>query len=125
MRTFKKGSIEILGAVYTVGMLAYDDTPAFKENNCDAWCNQTAKEIIIVDAMTSPVYKCKSIKEAQALECVWLRHEIIHAYLYESGLHCNSLRFEHAWAENEELVDWIAIQLPKIVRTCKELGVLS
>ena len=36
-----------------------------------------------------------------------LRHEIIHAFFFESGLdtYCN----------NEELVDWLAIQVPKMI----------
>ena len=52
-----------------------------------------------------------------------IRHEIVHAYLYESGLRENSER-QYAWADNEEMVDWFAIQGPKIFKTYKELGVL-
>ena len=33
-----------------------------------------------------------------------IRHELVHAFLFESGLSVNS------WADNEEIVDWIAIQ---------------
>ena len=39
-----------------------------------------------------------------------LRHEIVHAFLFESGLAENS-----EWAYNEEMVDWIAKQGPKII----------
>lgn len=39
-----------------------------------------------------------------------LRHEIIHAYLNESGLSYNTVTAE-AWAVNEEMVDWFALQL--------------
>lgn len=52
-----------------------------------------------------------------------IRHEIVHAYLYESGLRENSEK-QYAWADNEEMVDWFAIQGPKIFKTYKELGVL-
>ena len=38
-----------------------------------------------------------------------LRHEIIHAFLNESGLRENS-----EWAYNEEMIDWLAIMIPKI-----------
>lgn len=44
-----------------------------------------------------------------------LRHEIIHAFLFESGLDMNSDPHE-CWANNEEMVDWIAIQMPKIMK---------
>ena len=52
-----------------------------------------------------------------------LRHEIIHAYLYESGLDVNSNKI-YAWAENEEMVDWFAIQSPKLFKIYKELNIL-
>lgn len=37
-----------------------------------------------------------------------LRHEIVHAFLHESGLR------ENSWGDNEEIVDWIALQGDKI-----------
>lgn len=48
-----------------------------------------------------------------------IRHEIIHAFMNESGLKGNS-----EWAHNEELVDWIALQFPKILKVYEKLGVL-
>lgn len=52
-----------------------------------------------------------------------LRHEIIHAFLFQSGLG-NSLRSEKGWADNEEMVDWIALQYPKITKLFDEIGIL-
>ena len=52
-----------------------------------------------------------------------IRHEIIHAFLYESGLEGNTNDSEN-WAQNEEMVDWIAIQFPKILKLLKLLDVL-
>lgn len=51
-----------------------------------------------------------------------IRHEIIHAFLYESGLDNNSLS-GGAWAKNEEMVDWLSIQAPKIFKAFREAGV--
>ena len=34
--------------------------------------------------------------------------------MFESGLDCNSNNVE-GWARNEEMVDWMAIQMPKIM----------
>ena len=48
-----------------------------------------------------------------------LRHEIIHAFLFESGLAENS-----EWAQNEEMVDWIAKQGPKLIKAWQEAGAL-
>src|SRR5574344_71253 len=52
-----------------------------------------------------------------------LRHEIIHAFLYESGLEESSCSTD-AWATNEEMVDWFAHQFPKICEVYKELDIL-
>ena len=51
-----------------------------------------------------------------------IRHEIVHAFLYESGLDVNSLS-GGAWAKNEEMVDWMAIQIPKILKAFQEAGI--
>lgn len=52
-----------------------------------------------------------------------LRHEILHAFLYESGLRENS-NGNRAWAENEEMIDWFAIQSPKIFQIYKKINIL-
>lgn len=48
-----------------------------------------------------------------------LRHEIIHAFLYESGI-WNCSGSSESWANNEEMVDWIAIQFPKMLKAFEE-----
>lgn len=48
-----------------------------------------------------------------------LRHEIVHAFLAESGLQADTSK-ARAWAMNEEMVDWIARQGPKIFQTFRE-----
>lgn len=53
-----------------------------------------------------------------------LRHEIIHAFLRESGLSGNSMQYDGAWAQCEEMVDWIAIQFPKILKAFQDADCL-
>lgn len=53
-----------------------------------------------------------------------LRHELMHAFLHESGLSANSGQSE-AWACNEEMVDWFSIQAPKIFRVFQKEGLLD
>lgn len=48
-----------------------------------------------------------------------LRHEIVHAFLFESGLDWSASPSE-CWATNEEMVDWMAIQAPKIFKVFRE-----
>lgn len=52
-----------------------------------------------------------------------LRHEIIHAFFNESGLSDDSNNVT-AWAKNEEMVDWFAIQSPKVFKVFQELDIL-
>jgi hypothetical protein len=40
----------------------------------------------------------------------------------ESGLN-GSANAVDCWARNEEMVDWFALQMPKLVKTFCELGV--
>lgn len=46
-----------------------------------------------------------------------LRHEAIHAFFSESGLDC--------YSNNEELVDWIANQFPKIYKEFEKYDCLE
>ena len=72
------------------------------------------KEIRISEQEDIPAeYKTDNLKEMQRHV---LRHELIHAFLFESGLSGNS------WAANEEIVDWMAHQIPKIVQSLEEAG---
>jgi hypothetical protein len=53
-----------------------------------------------------------------------LRHEIVHAFFNESGLSDSSASPANGWAKFEEMVDWIAIQGPKIYAAWHEAGAL-
>lgn len=81
----------------------------------DGYCDDSVKEIIIAHLEPEPDSK----KDLNTVHQKILRHEIVHAFLCESGLSCNS-----DWAENEELVDWIAIQGPKLIRAWQEANAL-
>lgn len=50
-------------------------------------------------------YICSCSGEKDSVATIIL---IIHAFLHESGLDVCS------WAHNEEMVDWLAIQFPKL-----------
>ena len=70
------------------------------------------KEIRISEQEDIPAeYKTDNLKEMQRHV---LRHELIHAFLFESGMDQSSAANE-AWAVNEEMIDWMAIQMPKIM----------
>lgn len=113
--------VNILGTTYKV----YLNVPRNKEPKVPTAYGYTdfySKKIVVFDVKTIPGW------EDATDEAVWnnysctVRHEVIHAYLMESGLDCSSNAVD-CWARNEEMVDWFAMQLPKIVKTCCELGV--
>lgn len=108
--------VNILGTEYKISQQSTETNPKLEDNY--AFCEQYSKEIIISD-FKEERKNVMSVKNFGEFEKQVLRHEIIHAYFGESGLRSNS-----DYAENEELIDWIAIQLPKIVKTCEELEIL-
>ena len=115
-----KNKINILGTKYTIYKdVETEKEPRLKENY--GFCDYCTKEIYISkDTKLEDEY---SMKNLQDFENKVIRHEIIHAFLYESGLRENSNRII-AWAENEEMVDWIAIQSPKIFKIFQELDII-
>ena len=84
--------IDILGTKYVI---EYMDEVILDNELVGGLCNFKDKQIHI------------STDESGDPERI-LRHEVAHAFLYESGL--------GYYASDENLVEWIAIQLPKIVK---------
>ena len=85
------------------------------DREADGWCDPSVKEILIFNYKQS----AESVKDLIAYQKKVLRHEIVHAFLYESGLWQNAYGSK-CWAKNEEMIDWMAIQIPKIQRAYKE-----
>lgn len=106
--------INILGTHYEIIKKQYKNDELFEKNGWAGYCNEILKEIVICDISTHPEFENASKKEIQCAERDGLRHEIVHAFLNESGLSYCSLNYSGAWAKNEEMVDWFAIQGEKI-----------
>ena len=69
-------------------------------------------------------WEYESEQTKQASQKLTLRHEIVHAFFNESGLMDSAFAYDGAWAKNEEMVDWLAIQIPKIYKAFEEAGCL-
>lgn len=65
----------------------------------------------------------RNIKDLDLYRKKVLRHEIIHAFFYESGTWNNSGTAE-AWGMDETTTDWIAIQFPKMLKAFEEADCL-
>ena len=113
--------INILGTTYKVYLNApYEKDPDLV--GAYGYADFHGKRIVVADIRTVAGWSDASDVAVQDLFASTVRHEVIHAYLMESGLNASSNGVD-CWARNEEMVDWFAIQLPKIVKTCCELGV--
>lgn len=117
--------IDILGTKYKIKHMDYEDYPRFKEKQIDGECSPTTKEIIVGNLWTFPQFdKTRDIYSEKATKLV-LKREIVHAFFNESGLQECCFAFSGSWAQNEELVDWIALQGEKIHRAWKQAGCLD
>ena len=104
--------INVLGAKYTIIHSHYPGD--IRLESMDGFCDETAKEIVVETYEGDdgkPGVKAQLDIQRKKI----LRHEIVHAFAFESGLAENS-----EWAQNEELVDWIAIQGPKLFKAWQE-----
>ena len=117
-----KKKVKILGTDYTLRKVNFGEDEFMERMKFGGYCDGTAKEIVVLNIKTLPDFANDPKEVIERKEKETLRHEIIHAFFNESGLGWNSLPVEQAWAKNEEMVDWIAIQFPKISKVFKELG---
>ncbi len=109
----------ILGTEYEINQQTLEENKAFED--CDGYCDPSVKKIFYRKYENQPDsfdYLCRDDMQKKTL-----RHEIVHAFMYESGLWRNA-GVPGAWSMNEEMVDWIAIQFPKIAAVYEQLGIL-
>lgn len=106
----------ILGVEYTVKEQSVNENKRLEE--CDGYCDWTTKEIVVEREVVG------TLGDMDAYIRKVKRHEIVHAFLLESGLHECSGETK-AWASNEAMVDWIARQGEKIYVAWGEAGALD
>lgn len=100
----------ILGTNYNIEHSTHDDDARLID--CDGYTDISTKTLCIESNMgeNDP----NSISDFSELKKRVKRHEIIHAFFFESGLtDCY---------KNEQLVEWIAVQFPKILEVFQKAG---
>lgn len=116
--------VDILGTAYSILVKNKDEHACFK-GHADAFgCTELFQKVIIIrdllalDDLTEEdrTYIFLGMQKT-------LRHEIVHAFLHESGLDRNSTAAGR-WAKNEEMVDWMALQGPKLMKAWEQAGAL-
>lgn len=112
--------VNILGTTYKVfkGVSTHSDPDL---NDRFGYCSFVERKIVVADIRTVPSWCNESDSVIKAQENATLRHEVLHAFLSESGLRGSSCDVQ-GWALNEEMVDWFALQYPKIKKVYEKLG---
>lgn len=121
----KNMKVNILGAEYSIETHKVSDDSYLEKNKLAGYCGEESKLIVIADMTEEKYFSDMDEKEQEAYRKRTLRHEIMHAFLNESGLSNSSNQYGGAWAKNEEMVDWFAIQSPKIFAVYQSLDILG
>lgn len=108
-----KTKLNVLGTDYTVEILPVHDDAELALGLCSGYCDRFSKRIVISDYRSYAEYTDADFKHFREIELSIARHEIIHAFIYESGL-STCTHVPPNWAENEEMVDWFSLQWSKI-----------
>ena len=107
--------VNILGTEYDILFQSREQNRFL--NDADGYVDRSVKKIVI----STKEDDCE-IENFETYQKKCLRHELIHAFMEESGL---SVNFEHKPIGIEETtVDWFAIQSPKIFKVFQELDIL-
>lgn len=111
--------INILGTEWNIHIVKeFPEHLKEHEETATGLSNSFDKDIFVKD-----MSDCDCKDKEQLIKNV-LRHEVLHAFLFESGLSENA-GFSGCWATNEEMVDWFAIQSPKIFKVYSELQLID
>lgn len=117
-------TVNILGTEYRIEVHKRSEDEYMRKSDADGYCSDDAKLIVIADTSENESFPDMTDIEQSAYRKRLLRHEITHAFLNESGLqHCSSIP-AGPWARHEKMVDWIAIQFPKMHKAFEEVDAL-
>lgn len=112
--TFFSPKVNVLGAEYSI----YEVDCDLSDSSTWGECFFNCKEIYI------RVKPKENDKVSLDFLRATLRHEIIRAFLHESGLSFCGLIPDIPWPYNEEAIDWLVIQGDKICTAWKNSGCL-
>ena len=113
IKALENFSLNVLGTLYSVFYKDEQTDKFLKE--CDGYTDKTTKQIVI---STEP--KDNQLGNWDEYRKKVLRHEIIHAFLFESGLHGQANYDAQNGQEHPEMmVDWFAAQWHKLAEAFK------
>lgn len=116
--------VNVLGTEYTIETRKISEDEYMKKSNFAGYCCECSKLIVIADVSEKEFFQDMDENEQEIYRKKTLRHELIHAFLNESGLSADASATSGAWAKHEEMIDWFAIQSPKIFKVFSDAGCL-
>lgn len=81
-----KRTVDILGTQYNLHISQYKDDEYFVRTQSSGYTDEYEKKIVLCDMKTVPEWEKEPEPKIEQCERRTLRHEIIHAFLSESGL---------------------------------------
>jgi hypothetical protein len=124
MKTYKNTGVyvSILGSEWLVCLVDRTSDSRFDKLNADGFCDYTTKSIYVANypGQGKPGSEDYSIGDGRVQIKHCIAHEIVHAFMFESGLAAD---WEHPsnFGQDETVIDWIAWQSPKIIEALKEV----
>lgn len=118
---FDEMIVPVLGRNWKIRSVPMEEFDYEDDPQCGGYADWTTAEIVVRELTDS---ECKAVGSIDAYVRRVLRHEIIHAFLFESGPWDSSVPSE-SWAVNEEMVDWFAAQHEKIHEAFRVAGALE
>ena len=107
--------VNILGTEYEIKKLTKEEYPKLETMEANGLAELYTKQLIIDKDMNPNTGE--EYSNFEAYERRTLRHEIIHAFFFESGM--------RDYCSDEALVDWIAIQIQKMHKAMEETKCLD
>lgn len=110
--------VNILGTDYEI----YMNVPTTADKTlerCEGYCDKTTKRLVIGKLGN----ECNLGEPMEYIKYV-VRHEVIHAFLFESGIGGDTVWDIDGQEHPEHMVEWFGMQFPKIAAVYETLGVM-
>ena len=109
--------VNILGSEWSV--VTSDQSKDEYLKQVGGYCDYTANTVVYEPHPRMDSSECESFTAPDVENRRIVRHELIHAFLFESGMADDA-----TWPVNEAMVDFFARQFPKLLKAFQEVEAL-
>lgn len=123
MKLFRK--VDILGTRYSVYRVASGENEYMEKLHYGGLCTTIDHRIYILDLSTTEEWGGETEEVRKSMEACTLRHEVIHAFLNESGLQWNSFAPEMRGRKTKKWWTGLQFRHRKSSKSIRNWGVLG